>query len=147
MIVIKVTINLPQSVDEICDEFFDVSKWSSFKGYGPIPGIKQAVRSDTGERKDAHFSVLNTDDSSHEESVTDYVPGKSLTIRLDNFSPPLNKLATHFIETWQFTAYEKHTRVVRSFELYPRHFIAAIPLWFVSFFLKRAVKNHMGNLI
>jgi hypothetical protein len=143
MITLTVTTITPLSPQAICEEIFDVSNWMSFVGYGPIPGITQARIIHSSESKVGMcFSVINTDGSSHQETVIEYVADKKLTFRMDSFSVPLNKLASHFIEKWEFEVGESTTRIERTFELYPRNLLGVIPLWIVSKFLKKAIQLH-----
>ena len=39
---------------------------------------------------------------------------------MKDFSPPLSRLATGFVETWEFERLDDGTRVVRSFEMHPK---------------------------
>lgn len=125
----------------------ELQNWSSFQGYGPLPGIQSAefdVR--TPELLGTRIRVINRDGSSHVETITDWQPGQQLQMTMNQFTPPLSKLATHFLETWNFQPVEQGTRVTRSFELFPTSSFAKLSLWMISFLLKKAIKRHMQQL-
>ena len=144
---LSISTALPGSAEEICDQIFDVSNWRGFQGYGPIPGIKDVVKvSPGGDRLGTRFEVTNKDGSSHAETVVDYTPGKLLRLRMDSFSPPLNRLADHFIESWSFDGGSKNTQVVRSFELYPKNPVGRIGLSLISYFFKKSIQRHLTSM-
>ena len=65
---------------------------------------------------------------------------------MKDFSPPLSRLATGFVETWEFERLGDGTRVTRSFEMQPKSFLARPVLWLISFLLKRAVARHLSQM-
>lgn len=128
---------------EICEGIFDVSKWNSFEGYGPLPGIRNvSMESPRESEVGTVFHVENTDGSRHRETIESYEPERSVVIRMDAFTPPLSKLASHFIERWSFDGTDPDFRVIRTFDLYPKSALSAVPLWIISRLLKRAVVRH-----
>ena len=87
--------------DEIAQQILDVTKWPDFQGYGPIPGIKTAefeVR--TANAVGSRLRVTNLDGSTHVEEIVVWRPDERLQLHMQNFSPPLSRLATGFVETW-----------------------------------------------
>jgi hypothetical protein len=138
---------LPLTPDEIAEQILDLKKWPDFHGYGLLPGIKTAefeVRSPNvvGSR----IRVTNRDGSTHIEEIVDWRPDQQLQLRMDEFSPPLSRLATHFMETWNFQREADETHVTRSFELNAKS-MATIPiLWLISFFLKKAIFRHLREI-
>ena len=148
MIEFSLSEEFSMSPESFCDEIFDVSKWSDFKGYGPIPGIRSVERKNYSEsRIGTRFEIINTDDSNHVETVTDYQHGKLITLYYDGFSKPLDGLASHFTETFQFEKHGSTTHVKRTFQLFPKNFIGKIMLSITTIFLKRAVKKHFEKLV
>jgi len=144
MIKFTVATTSPLSPHALCEQIFDVSHWKSFAGYGPIPGIENARVDNLSEDKiGTRFHVKNTDESTHIETVIGFIPQKELVLRMDNFSNPLNLIASHFIEKWQFETERDQTKIERSFELYPLNFWGSIILKIISIFLKKAVRNHL----
>lgn len=138
---------IPWSPEEIISQMLDLQNWSNFQGYGPLPGIKTAefeVR--TPDLVDTRIRVVNRDGSSHVETITAWQPGKQLQMTMNEFTPPLSKMATHFLEIWNFQLLEQGTRVTRRFELYPKTLLSSWSLWMISFLLKQAIKRHLQQL-
>jgi len=142
-IIFSVTEESSIDAKAICEGIFDVENWTSFEGYGPLPGVKQATMiSPQGNRVGTVFSVENIDGSSHKEIVEAYSPEIALTLRMYDFSPPLSRLSTHFVEKWDFGSIQTKRQIRREFELYPKSFIWYFPLWLISLLLRRAVSKH-----
>ncbi len=138
---------LPLAPEDIARQLLDLTNWKDFKGYGVLPGIKVAefeVR--TPEVVGTRIRVTNTDGSSHVEEIIEWQPDRRLRMDIKDFSPPLSRLATGFTETWVFERLDDGTRVIRSFQLHPKSFLARPALWLISFFLKRAIAWHLGQM-
>ena len=142
---VSVQSSLP--AERVVEEILNVSNWPGFKGWGPVPGIQSAQ---IVERTDAligtRIAVTNSDGSTHEETVTDYVPGQRLVMKIENFSPPLRKLARYFTETWQFEQHDRGTNIERTFELYPKGLIGKLILLPIEAALHKAVAAHTRTL-
>ena len=69
-----------------------------------------------------------------------------LRLRMGNFSKPLSGLATGFVEMWDFERVDKATKVTRFFELNAKSIMTKPVLWFISFFLKRAIARHLTEI-
>ncbi len=143
----KITFSVTEesSVDaeEICEGIFDVENWTSFEGYGPLPGVNRATMTlPDGNRVGTVFSVENLDGSSHKEIVEACDPEVALTLRMYDFSPPLSRIATHIVEKWDFGRIRTKRQIRREFELYPKSFFWFFPLWVISLLLRRAVSRH-----
>lgn len=135
---------IPRSAEAIAGAIADLSRWPEFGGYGPLPGIARAeyeARPDgmTGAR----IRVYNEDGSSHVETVERWQPPQRIVMRLDGFTPPLSRLASHFQETWQFTERGDSTEVVRQLEMFPRSALARPALWLISLLMRRAIARHL----
>jgi uncharacterized membrane protein len=133
--------------EEIAGQILDLDRWSDFAGFGPLPGIKSAefeIRTPTviGTK----VRVTNTDGSSHVEEIAEWQPERRLQLRMQDFSPPLSRLATSFDETWEFERSGNQTRVLRSFEMHPTTSLARPVLWLISRLLKRAITRHLEQL-
>ncbi|PKL79695.1 MAG: hypothetical protein CVV27_01445 [Candidatus Melainabacteria bacterium HGW-Melainabacteria-1] len=133
---------------EIVSEMFNLTQWPGFKGYGPLPGIASAEFESppspgwVGTR----IRVNNTDGSHHIEEVKSW-NGSQLVMELSSFSPPLVRLASHFVETWHFTPLDAgQTLVKRQFELYPNSLLGSIMLKGIALMLKRAVQQHLEQM-
>jgi hypothetical protein len=94
---------LPLAPDEIARQILDLTNWPGFTGYGPLPGIRAAVfEARPPAVVGTRIKVTNTDGSSHVEEVVEWEPDRRLRLNMKDFSPPLSRLATGFVETWQF---------------------------------------------
>ena len=133
--------------EEIARMILDVTRWSDFDGFGPVPGIKSAEfeffePGIVGSR----IRVTNRDMSSHCEEIVEWQPNQRVRLQMMDFSAPLSHLATRFEETWEFRRAGNRTVVARSFRLYAKSGLARIPLWLISIFLKRAVARHLREM-
>lgn len=138
---------LPLSPEEIGDQILNVSNWTDFKGYGPLPGIEVAefeVR--TPEVVGSRIRVRNIDGSSHVEEIVEWQLDKIIRLYMSEFSPPLSRLATGFDETWEFELQDAGTLVTRRFELHATSSLTRPVLWMISLMLKRAIQRHLNQL-
>ena len=53
-----------------------------------------------------------------------WVPGQAVTMKLQEFTRPLSRLATHFTEKWSLQPASQGTVVTRSFQMYPTRLMA-----------------------
>lgn len=138
---------LPLAPEEIAGQILDLANWTAFKGYGPLPGIKAAAfEARTPTIIGTRIRVTNTDGSGHVEEIVEWVPDRRLRLDMKAFSPPLSRLATGFVETWEFERLGDFTRVTRTFEMHPKSFLARPVLWLISFLLQRAVARHLRQM-
>ena len=144
MIEFSIVVKTDRPGSEIFNAIFDISNWNSFVGWGPIPGIKKVEFTQSDDsRVGSLFQVENTDGSTHHETVVEYIPDQKLVMKMDHFSAPLNKLASHFIEKWEFDG----TCLSRSFELHPKNKIGSLLLRPVGMMLKRAIVIHTKDIL
>ncbi|GAB4149263.1 MAG: hypothetical protein Fur0021_10020 [Candidatus Promineifilaceae bacterium] len=138
---------IPYSALEICAAIADVTLWSEFKGYGPLPGIARAeyVRR-TDDMVGSQVRVHNTDGSEHVEEITVWEPGRRVTMKLHGFTPPLRRLATHFTEEWGFTVQDDGTLVTRKFQMFATQPLARPFLWLISLLFRQAVRQHLSDM-
>lgn len=112
-----------------------------------MPGIKAAVfEKETPEVIGSIIRVTNSDGSSHTEEFVQCEPETRVCLRMENFSPPVSRLAKYFMETWGFDQRKETTLVTRSFELHPKHLLAKPLLWFISFLLKKAINRQLQQM-
>ena len=138
---------LPLAPEDIANQILDVAKWPDFLGYGPIPGIKTAefeIR--TANIVGSRIRVTNLDGSTHAEEIVEWQPDQRLQLQMQDFSPPLSRLATGFIETWEFQRVGNDTKVLRSFEMNAKSIAAWPVLWLISIILKRAIARHLNEI-
>jgi hypothetical protein len=140
-------ITLPQKPDEIASQILDLRKWPEFKGYGPVPGVRQAeFETETADVVGTRIRVTNGDGSTHVEEIVEWEPTRRLRLHMHEFSMPLSWLAARFDETWELQATDEGTRVVRSFELHPKLAPTKPLLWIISCPLKRAIARHLEQM-
>jgi hypothetical protein len=141
------TETIPAAAEVIAEQILDVSNWSQFTGYGPLPGILEAVfDSRTPAIVGSQIRVTNTDGSTHVETIEDWQPGRGLTMRFGEFSPPVSRLATSFEEIWSFEPAADGTRVTRAFRLHAKSIVTRPMLWAISFMLKRAIDHNLKQM-
>ncbi len=132
---------------EIAAQILDLDRWTEFRGYGPLPGIRAAAfERSTPEVVGTRIRVLNTDGSRHLEEIRIWEPETRLQLRLQEFSPPLSRLALHMDEDWMFSLTDAGTEIVRSIEIVPRAIWAWPFLWCISWLLRGALRRHLQQL-
>lgn len=135
---------VPHTAMEIAAKIADLSRWPEFDGYGPLPGITSAAYEEpVGTMAGARIRVQNDDGSSHVESVEVWQPPERIVMRLHAFTPPLSRLASHFVEEWRFDPANGGTEVTRHLQLYPRSPLARPALWLISLLMRRAIARHL----
>jgi hypothetical protein len=138
---------IPYNAEEIAAEIADLSRWPEFDGYGSLPGIASAAyEGHTGPMAGARIRVHNTDGSSHVETVEIWQPPQRIVMRLHEFTPPLSRIASHFVEEWRFEEAGNGTGVTRQLQLYPRSALARPVLWLISLLMRRAIGRHLDRM-
>lgn len=139
---------LPLGFEELGAKILAVEEWSTFRGWGPIPGIESATFLEkTPAVVGSRIAVKNLDGSRHVEEVTVWEPGV-IALRMSGFSNPvLSRLATHFEETWQLDRTgERETLLTRSFALHPRNLAGALALRIIARMLRRAAVRQLDEM-
>ena len=135
---------LPLAPGDIAAKMLDVSEWANFPGYGPLPGIRSAeFETKTPRIVGSRIRVVNRDGSRHVEEIVEWEPDRRIQMRLFGFSAPLSAVAECFVETWEFEPSPGGTKVVRSFEMFPKSIWAMPALWALAPLLKQAIAKHL----
>lgn len=138
---------LPLAPEAIAGQILDLARWPEFRGYGPLPGIRSAeFEARSPDVVGTRIRVTNRDGSSHIEEVAEWHPDRQVRLRMSDFSPPLSRLATAFVETWEFERNGDETSVTRSFELHATSRATRPVLWLISLLLRRAVARHLRQM-
>ncbi len=138
---------IPRSAAEICSAAADTDLWSSFKGYGILPGIEKASYDKrTEDMLGSRIRVRSTDGSEYIEEIYKWVPGKEIGMRFCEFTPPLSNLASHFTEEWTLVEKNNATQVTRSFQMFPKQAAARPVLWLISLFFRRAIQLQLAQM-
>lgn len=141
---IEVHAQMPQSADAICQDILNMDSWSTFTGYGLLPGIKSAhFELKTAAWVGSRIKVHNTDGSSHVEEIVAWDPPRRIALKFQAFDSPLRYLAAHFLETWQFQESANGTAVSRTMALYPKNVVGRIILTPISRLMKKALAHHL----
>jgi len=144
---IKIQAHTPKTSQEICSEFLDTERWSQFKGYFILPGIKNArFEVKTPALVGSRIRVQNTDGSTHVEEIIEWDDTRKIALKFQEFDSPLKHLATHFIEQWSFTPSEHGTEVVRAMTLAPRGLFGWMMLAPISRLMKKAFEKNLSQI-
>ncbi len=143
---VQVVGQVRQSPEEICAAFLDVSRWPEFEGYSILPGIKEArFESQTPGLVGSRIRVQNTDGSSHVEEIIEWDVDNRIALRFHEFSPPLQRIATHFVETWEFHQVATGTEVTRKMSMYPKGLLGWVLLMPISRLMKKAFERNLAD--
>ncbi len=138
---------IPYPATALCAWIADTDLWGTFRGYGPLPGVRRATYAlRTEHMVGSRIMVENTDGSRHTEVIYRWIPGEAVAMRLEDFTLPVSTLATHFTEEWTLRTAADGTQAERVFSLYPRTVLTRPVLWLVSLVLRRAVDQHLKQM-
>lgn len=144
-IIIQVHTTSHLTPQAICAGILEMERWPEFKGYGFLPGIKQAYfEVQTPTVVGSRIRVHNLDGSSHVEAIVKWEVNHQVTLQFESFSPPLNGLATHFVENWHFRPTANGTQVTRTMALYPKNLMGGLMLRLIAPLMKEAFEQHLG---
>lgn len=133
----------PAVPDTVFAYIIDLANWSSFAGWGPLPGIVEASLP-AGEtmRLGARVQVRNTDGSTHHEVVTAFDPGRAYAVRMEP-TPPATWLMDRIEEEVELAPVPSGTRVTRTFRVWPRSALTYPLVWVIAHvMLRRAIHRH-----
>ena len=140
---IRVTGRTTRSSAEICEEFLDLDRWPAFQGYLLIPGIVSAhFEKQTPAVVGSKIRVHNKDGSSHVEEIIEWDTTSRVAFRFQEFGKPLRFMASHFIETWTFSASAGGTQVIRQMAMYPTGILGRTLLLPISKMMKKAFEEN-----
>lgn len=141
---VKIVDHIQKSSPEICAEILDTERWSEFKGYSILPGIKSAhFQMKTPELVGSRIEVQNNDGSSHVEEIIEWDVANRIVLRFQEFNSPLQNLATHFIETWEFRKSSDGTEASRIMTMYPKGLFGWLMLIPISTLMKKAFEKNL----
>jgi len=146
-IVFECTQLIPRPAAEICLQIANTDRWREFKGYAFLPGIKNAeYEKRTDNMLGSRIRVHNADGSAHVEEIYKWVIGQEVAMKIFEFTPPLNNLASHFTEEWAFQTNTTVTLVTRKFHLFPKQASTRPFIWFISLFFKKAIERQLAEM-
>ena len=125
-------------------EILDTERWSGFEGYSILPGIESAYfQVKTPEFVGSRIKVQNKDGSSHVEEIIEWDVANKIALRFQEFNSPLQNLATHFIETWEFRKSPNGTEASRIMTMYPKGLFGWLMLIPISKLMKKAFEKNL----
>ena len=140
---IKIVSLIRKPSPEICQEILDTERWSEFKGYSILPGIKDAqFEVKNPQIIGSRIKVQNNDGSSHIEEIIEWDVSNRIALRFQEFDSPLRNLATHFIETWEFRKSSDGTEASRIMTMYPKGVLGWLMLIPISRLMKKAFEEN-----
>lgn len=144
---IKIVARVQKSSAEICADMLDMERWSEFEGYAILPGIKTAhFEVKTPALIGSRIKVQNNDGSTHVEEIIEWAVAHKIALKFQEFNSPVQKLATHFIETWEFRTVPDGTEVSRRMTLYPKSWLGWLVLIPISKLLHKALEKHLRQM-
>lgn len=144
-IVIDERIEIVASRERVFDHTNDAASMTSFVGYGPIPGIREARYLTAGPPAlGSKRTVLKTDGTSHLEEITVFErPARHVT-RITGLSGLFRVIVRGLQDVWEFRESAAGTLIVRSFVVDAR--APALPLALVLVpLLRKAVQRDLRN--
>jgi hypothetical protein len=146
-IAIHIHGNTTQTPAEICTQLLDLERWPEFQGYSILPGIQSAhFEVKTPNMLGSRIAVQNTDGSAHIEEIITWDVDRQVALKFQNFSAPLNNLASHFIETWTFTPTDRGTDIIRAMSMYPKNILGWLMLLPISQMMKKAFEKQAQTM-
>lgn len=134
--------------DSLFDFTNDAANFTSFVGFGPVPGIRKASYETAGPpRLGSTRRILKTDGTEHIEEITVFERPSRHTSRITALSPPFSWLVRSGQDDWKFVADGSGTVVERTFTFtltYPLAALVAFPL--LHLFMRMAVRRDLRNL-
>ena len=127
----------------------DPEHWSTFVGYGPVPGIVRARLIEGGaiERPGSRIRVDNTDGTTHHEVVVASDVGRHFALRME-LGGIAAWLFASFEEDLRFEADAAGTRIHRTFRLEPTGWATAPLVWaFARYAMAPAVRRGNAALV
>lgn len=146
-VTIKITNIIPMDPPEICKEIINTERWSEFKGYSILPGIKSAhFEVKPPGLIGSRIVVQNNDGSSHVEEIIEWDTMNRVSLRFQEFDSPLQNLATHFVETWEFRNVPEGTETSRMMVMHPKGVWGWLLLLPISRLMKRAFEENVRQI-
>ncbi len=141
---IKIVGHVQKSAPEICTEILDTDRWLEFEGYSILPGIKSAhFEVKTPDLVGSRIKVQNKDGSTHVEEIIEWDVDNKIAFRFQEFNSPLQNIATHFIETWEFRKSPDGTQASRIMTMYPKGLLGWLILIPISKLMKKAFEKNL----
>lgn len=137
---------LPRPPAEVFTYITNLENWTTFTGYGPLPGIKSATAPGP-LALGTSVRVQDTDGTTHNEVITLFEPPHRYAVRME-LVPPASYLMAHILEEINMHPYGQGTKIVRTFTTVPRNAFTGFAVWLITFlFLRPAVQKHDATVL
>lgn len=135
------------AADAISAQIADTDRWSEFRGYWMLPGIKSAQYENRTEGMvGSRIHVVNTDGSQHIEEILGWDAEARIVMRLQEFTPPLSSLVAHIDENWSFESDGQTTLVIRTTRIHPKSILTWPLAWLISLLFKKAIARSLQQM-
>jgi Polyketide cyclase / dehydrase and lipid transport len=128
----------------------DANHFTTFTGYGPIPGIGKARYITPGSpRLGSVRRVLKTDDTEHVEEITCFERPTRHTSRITELAPPFSWLVKEGSDDWKFRAEGPALTIIErtfSFEL-TTPIVRPLAWLVLHLWMKKAVMRDLDNIM
>ena len=136
------------TIDQLFDFTNDAANFTSFTGFGIVPGIKEAVYITPGlPALGSRRRIMKTDGTEHIEEIVAFDKPVRHSSRITGLTPPFSWLVRSGEDDWRFAPAERGTSVERrfSFELTtPLAWVIAYPL--LQIFMRGAVGRDLREI-
>lgn len=144
-------IRIGRPITEVFDFTNLAENLTSFTGYGPIPGIREArYETDGPAGLGSRRRVLKTDGSAHIEEIIVFERPRRHVSRITGITPPLSWLVGEGEDDWVFSeasGFPGCTEISRTFRFELRSLLAyPVGVVLMGVFLGRAVHRDFANL-
>lgn len=144
---IKTVFLAKETPQEICAAILDTERWTEFRGYSFLPGIKNASYDlKKPEVTGSRIKVICDDNSTYIEEIIKWDISNRIALKFKEFDAPLKYLATHFIEMCEFRIVSGKTEITRTVTMYPKNMLGWLLLIPVSRVMKKALEKHMEGI-
>lgn len=138
----------PVAPETVFDFTNEASNFTSFVGFGIVPGIREAsYETDGGPRLGSRRRVVKTDGTEHLEEIIAFERPWLHVSRIVGLAPPLGWIVQEAEDAWRFAGDNTETRVRRTFS-----FALRSPLWsavafpLMHVFLRVAISRDLRNI-
>ena len=148
----RLAISTAREFDRPADVVFDftndAANFTTFAGFGPIPGIRTATYETAGEpAAGSRRRMIKTDGTEHIEEIVRLERPSRHVSKITALSPPFSWLVKSGEDDWRFIASDKGTIVERTFAFELTTPIAAVVAWpLLQLFMRPAVKRDLRNI-
>ncbi len=141
------SIGVRASAERLFEFTNSVAGLTTFVGFGPIPGIREArYHNSTGAQLGARREITKTNGAVHEEEIIAFEPPARHVARIYVPSRALSWPIREAIDEFRFVEHGVETRVERVFEMTLVSSVAWPVAMIARSLMRRAVRRDLANL-